>query len=70
MGSVAVDQLPKVLLPPRVTHAETLYLFGDNDRVAWSELFSAYKLPPYSLPGMAAELSFGIAGEACCCEEQ
>ena len=41
---------------------ETLYLFGDNDREAWSELFSAYRLPPYSLPGMTAELSFGIAG--------
>ena len=55
---------------PRVTSAETLYLFGDNDREAWSELFSAYRLPPYSLPGMSAELSFGIAGEACCSLEQ
>jgi hypothetical protein len=45
-----------------VNGKDTLYLFGDNDRVAWKELFDSYRLPPYTLPKMHPELSFGIAG--------
>ena len=41
---------------------ETLYHFGDNDRERWSQLFSLYQLPPYTLPGMEPVLSFGLAG--------
>ena len=41
---------------------ETLYHFGDNDREKWSPLFSLYRLPPFSLPGMEPVLSFGLAG--------
>lgn len=41
---------------------ETFYHFGDNDRERWSQLFSLYHLPPFSLPGMEPVLSFGLAG--------
>ena len=41
---------------------ETLYHFGDNDRVRWAPLFSLYQLPPYNLPGLEPVLSFGLAG--------
>ena len=42
---------------------ETLYHFGDNDRKGWKDLFSLYKLPPFTLIGLKPVLSFGLAGQ-------
>lgn len=40
----------------------TLYYFGDNDREGWKELFDKYKFPPYVIPKLKPEISFGMAG--------
>ena len=40
----------------------TLYYFGDNDREGWKELFDKYKFPPYEIPKLKPEISFGMAG--------
>ena len=46
-----------------ITLAETFYFFGYNDMEEWADFFSAYKLPPYELPGHTHALSFGLAGQ-------
>ena len=43
-------------------HVGTLYYFGDNDREGWRELFDKYKFPPYEIPKLKPEISFGMAG--------
>ena len=44
----------------------TLYYFGDNDRDGWSDLFNKYKFPPYEIPKLKPEISFGMAGKLVC----
>ena len=41
---------------------ETLYLFGDIDREEWAPLLNRYLRPPWKLPNLFGELSFGLAG--------
>ncbi|KAL5018938.1 hypothetical protein ScPMuIL_004660 [Solemya velum] len=41
---------------------ETFYWFGDNNYTEWDEVLSAYKPPPYKLPGLVGAYSFGMAG--------
>lgn len=43
-------------------HVGTLYYFGDNDRDGWKELFDRYRFPPYEIPKLKPEISFGMAG--------
>lgn len=47
-------------------YAGTLYYFGDNDRDGWRELFDKYKFPPYKIPNLKPEISFGMAGRLVC----
>ena len=47
--------------------AGTLYYFGDNDREGWRELFDKYKFPPYEIPKLKPEISFGMAGSFITC---
>ena len=56
---IAIQLLTSALL----ISSETLYHFGDNDREGWKDLFSLYKLPPFTLIGLKPVLSFGLAGQ-------
>lgn len=41
---------------------ESLYHFGDTDRVEWKSAFDLYNFPEYRVPNMEPMISFGLAG--------
>ena len=60
MGTICTYTLSFVSIIIHITG--TLYYFGDNDREGWRELFNKYKFPPYEIPKLKPEISFGMAG--------
>ena len=56
----------KVCIYTLCGYVGTLYYFGDNDRDGWRDLFNKYKFPPYEIPKLKPEISFGMAGKLVC----